>query len=61
MKHLQEFSFQHEHKQEFVILREPNSLYNHGKSENIRKFKELYEAEVRVLKNNFPHGFTCLQ
>jgi DNA ligase-1 len=46
---------------EGVMLRESQSLYKAGRSEGLRKFKPFYDMELRVLENNFPHGFLCLQ
>jgi DNA ligase-1 len=46
---------------EGVILREPQSLYKAGRSESLRKFKPFLDAEVKVIENNYPHGFNCLQ
>jgi DNA ligase-1 len=46
---------------EGVMLREPQSLYKTGKSESLRKFKPFFDTEVKVLENNYPYGFNCLQ
>ena len=46
---------------EGVMLREPNSLYKLGRSGSLRKFKHFYDTEVKVIENNYPHGFNCQQ
>jgi DNA ligase-1 len=46
---------------EGVVLRESQSLYKVGRSESLRKFKPFFDAEVKVVENNCPHGFNCLQ
>ena len=46
---------------EGVVLREPGSLYNAGRSASLRKYKPFYDTEVQVVKNNYPHGLTCQQ
>jgi DNA ligase-1 len=46
---------------EGVILREPQSLYKFGRSESLKKFKPFFDTEVKVLENNYPHGFNCEQ
>jgi ATP-dependent DNA ligase len=46
---------------EGVILREPQSLYKAGRSSSLCKYKPFFDTEVKVLENNFPHGFTCKQ
>ncbi len=46
---------------EGVMLREPRSMYKQGRSTSLRRFKPFYETEVKVVKNQFPHGFTCEQ
>jgi DNA ligase-1 len=46
---------------EGVMLREPQSLYIGGRSPNLRKYKEFFDAEVKVLENNYPHGLYCEQ
>jgi hypothetical protein len=43
------------------MLREPQSLYKGGRSESLRKFKEFFDAEVKVLQSKYPYGFDCLQ
>ena len=43
------------------MLRESNSRYEPGRSKSLRKYKEYFDTEVKVLKNNFPHGLDCLQ
>jgi DNA ligase-1 len=61
-KHLQEFFNKIIAKGgEGVMLREPQSLYKAGRSESLRKFKPFFDTEVRVIENNYPHGFKCLQ
>jgi DNA ligase-1 len=39
---------------EGVMLREPLSLYKRGRSTSLKKFKPFQDAELRVLKNNYP-------
>jgi ATP-dependent DNA ligase len=46
---------------EGVMLREAASLYKGGRSTSMRKYKEFADTEVKVLENNYPHGFKCLQ
>ena len=46
---------------EGVMLREAQSLYKPGRSKSLRKFKEFFDTEVKVLENNYPHGLNCLQ
>jgi DNA ligase-1 len=46
---------------EGVMLREANSLYKGGRSPTLRKYKEYFDTEVKVLENEYPHGFKCLQ
>ena len=46
---------------EGVMLREPQSLYKAGRSDSLRKYKPFFDTEVKVLENNYPHGFNCLQ
>jgi DNA ligase-1 len=46
---------------EGVMLREPQSLYKAGRSESLRKFKPFFDTEVKVIENNYPHGFNCQQ
>jgi hypothetical protein len=43
------------------MLREPQSLYKEGRSESLKKYKEYFDTEVKVLQNNYPHGFSCQQ
>jgi ATP-dependent DNA ligase len=43
------------------MLREPQSLYKAGRSESLRKFKPYFDTEVKVIENNYPHGFKCEQ
>ena len=46
---------------EGVMLREPGSIYKAGRSASLRKHKPFFDAEVKLLKNQYPHGFTCEQ
>ena len=46
---------------EGVMLREANSLYEGKRSTTLRRHKEFLDTEVKVIKNNYPHGFECLQ
>ena len=46
---------------EGVMLREPHSLYKAGRSDSLRKYKSFFDTEVKVLENNYPYGFNCLQ
>jgi DNA ligase-1 len=46
---------------EGVMLREPQSLYKAGRSDSLRKFKPFFDTEVKVVENNYPHGFNCVQ
>jgi len=46
---------------EGVMLREPKSLYIPGRSESLRKYKPYFDTEVKVVENNYPHGFNCVQ
>jgi DNA ligase-1 len=46
---------------EGVMLREPQSLYKSGRSNSLRKFKPYFDTEVKVIENNYPHGFNCSQ
>jgi ATP-dependent DNA ligase len=46
---------------EGVMLRKSMSLYEGGRSEGLKKYKEFFDTEVKVLQNNYPHGFECLQ
>jgi ATP-dependent DNA ligase len=43
------------------MLREPHSMYKAGRSTSLKKFKPFSDTEVRVVENNYPHGFTCQQ
>ena len=43
------------------MLREPGSFYKHGRSSSLRKYKPFADAEVKVIENNYPHGFQCIQ
>ena len=44
---------------EGVMLREPGSLYKQGRSTSLRKYKPLFDADVKVIKNASPYGFQC--
>lgn len=46
---------------EGVMLREPGSLYKAGRSPSMQKVKASLDTEVKVVKNQYPHGFTCEQ
>ena len=46
---------------EGVILREPGSLYENGRSQGLKKYKQYFDAEVKVTKNVYPHGLECIQ
>ena len=46
---------------EGIMLREAGSLYKVGRSNSLKKYKAFLDTEVKVVDNNFPHGFTCLQ
>ena len=46
---------------EGVMLREPGSIYRGGRSPSLVKYKEFLDTEVKVLENNYPHGFACQQ
>jgi DNA ligase-1 len=46
---------------EGVMLREAGSLYKAGRSTSLRKYKPFVDTEVRVVKNQYPHGFICEQ
>ena len=48
-------------KGEGVILRQPESLYEHGRSNAMKRYKEYQDTEVRIVKNMFPHGLECQQ
>ena len=61
-EHLKQFSSEILAKGgEGVVLREPGSVYKAGRSTSLRKFKEYFDAEVKVLESNYPHGFVCEQ
>ena len=44
---------------EGVMMREPESLYTPGRSKSLRRSKVLFDTEVKVVKNQYPHGFAC--
>lgn len=46
---------------EGVMLREPNSIYTAKRSQSLKKFKPFVDTEVKVVENNYPHGFNCVQ
>ena len=46
---------------EGVMLRDPQSLYTVGRSPSLRKLKPFFDTEVKVVENNYPHGFNCEQ
>ena len=58
--HLQEY-FEKVHSKggEGVMLREAKSLYKGGRSDSLKKFKSYLDSEVKVIENNYPHGFVC--
>ena len=41
------------------MLREPKSLYTPGRSTSMRRNKPYFDTEVKVVKNQYPFGFTC--
>jgi hypothetical protein len=43
------------------MLREAQSYYKVGRSPSLRKYKAFFDTEVRVIENNYPHGFNCEQ
>ena len=43
------------------MLRKPSSLYEQGRSNSMKKYKEYLDTEVRVVKNMYPHGMECVQ
>ena len=45
---------------EGVILRDPQSLYKPGRSENMRTFKPQY-FDVKIVETVLPRGFQCVQ
>ena len=61
-KHFREFFDEIVQKKgEGVVLRKAGSLYEKGRSNSMRKYKEFKDIEVKVVKNMFPHGFECEQ
>lgn len=44
---------------EGVVLREPGSMYISGRTTCMQKYKLSFDAEVKVLKNQYPQGFHC--
>ena len=62
MEHLQQYSNEIIAKGgEGVILREPGSMYKAGRSSSLRRYKPYLDSEVRVVRNQYPHGFLCEQ
>ena len=43
------------------MLREAGSIYKPGRSKSLRKHKPFLDTEVKVVKNQYPHGFICEQ
>ena len=61
-EHLKEFMKEIiDMKGEGVMLREPQSLYEAGRSKSMRRYKEFKDTEVLVVKNMYPHGLECQQ
>ena len=61
-EHLQQFNKSIIEKGgEGVILREPGSLYESGRSSGLRKYKPYLDTEVKVVKSQYPYGFACEQ
>ena len=48
-------------KGEGVMLREPNSMYESGRSNAMKRYKEYLDTEVKIIKNMYPHGLECQQ
>ena len=48
-------------KGEGVMLRQPGSFYETGRSLSMRKYKEYLDTEVKVEKIMLPQGFECVQ
>ena len=46
---------------EGVMLRDPQAVYKSGRADSMRKYKPFYDTEVKVVENNYPHGFNCVQ
>ena len=46
---------------EGVVLRQPGSLYESGRTTCMQKYKPTFDTEVKVLKVLFPNGFQCKQ
>jgi DNA ligase-1 len=44
---------------EGIMLRAPGSLYTSGRSKSLKKYKQFLDTEVKVVENNYPHGFEC--
>ena len=61
-KHFQEFFNEIiKNNGEGVMLRKPLSLYDKGRSNSLRRYKEYPDTEVIVTKNMYPHGLECKQ
>ena len=48
-------------KGEGLMLREPNSLYEFGRSNSMKRYKEYIDTECLVKNSFYPHGFQCVQ
>ena len=48
-------------KGEGVMLRKAQSMYEQGRSNSMRRYKEYQDTEVKVLNVMYPHGFECQQ
>ena len=46
---------------EGIVLRAPESQYEQGRSNDMRKYKQYQDTEVRVIQNKYPHGLECEQ
>ena len=46
---------------EGVVLREPGSFYELGRSTSMRKYRSFLDAEVKIVENRYPYGFQCEQ
>lgn len=46
---------------EGVILREPRSMYEKGRSQSMKKVKKYLDVEVKVLEPKYPFGLECVQ
>ena len=45
---------------EGVMLRDPQAKYAAERSSSMRKYKPFFDTEVKVVENNYPHGFKCV-